>query len=71
MNRIKPCPAMKDSGVEWLGNVLANREVRGLKSSAANGVDQTNYSICERWVKSGLVFSRWSRRVRVVGGIVR
>ena len=68
MNRIKPCPAMKDSGVEWLGNVLANREVRGLKSSVANVVYQTNYSICARWVKSGLVFSRWSRRVRSFGG---
>ena len=44
MNRIKPCPAMKDSGVEWLGNVLTNREVRGLKSSTANDVYQTNYA---------------------------
>ena len=71
MNRIKPCPAMKDSGVEWLGDVTKHWNVQQLKSSVANVVDQTNYSICARWVKSGLVFSCWSERVRVVGGIIR
>ena len=38
---LKPYPAMKDSGVEWLGNVPAYWDVERLKSSVVNVVDQT------------------------------
>ena len=38
---LKPYPAMKDSGVEWLGQVPAHWEVRRLKTIVANIVDQT------------------------------
>lgn len=37
----KPYPAMKDSGVPWLGEVPGHWEVRRLKSSMSNVIQQT------------------------------
>ena len=34
---LKPYPAMKDSGVEWLGEVPAHWEVRRLRRTSASG----------------------------------
>ena len=39
---LQPYPAMKNSGVEWLGEVPAHWEVRRLKSWLANIVDQAD-----------------------------
>jgi len=39
---LKPYPAMKDSGVEWLGKVPEHWEVARLKSRASNIIVQTN-----------------------------
>ena len=39
---LKPYPDMKDSGVEWLGDVPLHWEVRRLKASATNVIEQTN-----------------------------
>ena len=41
INGLKPYPELKDSGVEWLGDVPAHWEVRRLKALTANVVDQT------------------------------
>ncbi len=41
VDRLKPCPAYKPSGVEWLGHVPAHWEVRRLKALVTNVVDQT------------------------------
>ncbi len=38
---IKPYPAMKDSSIEWLGEVPAHWDVRRLKADVANVVEQT------------------------------
>lgn len=37
---LKPYPAYKDSGVEWLGQVPAHWEVRRLESFVTNSVEQ-------------------------------
>jgi type I restriction enzyme S subunit len=39
---LKPYPAMKDSGVEWLGEVPEHWEVRRTKSNVTNVIDQTS-----------------------------
>jgi type I restriction enzyme S subunit len=39
---LKPYSAMKDSGVEWLGDVPEHWEVRRVKSNVTNVVDQTS-----------------------------
>ena len=35
LRRFKPYPAYKDSGVEWLGEIPAHWEVKGLKRLAS------------------------------------
>ena len=37
MNHLKPYPSMKDSGVEWLGEMPDNRELRrpGLRKNTS------------------------------------
>ena len=40
--RITPYQNYKDSGVEWLGGVTKHWNVQQLKTSAVNGVYQTN-----------------------------
>ena len=42
INNLAPYPAMKDSGVEWLGEVPAHWEVRKLKSLMSNVNEQTS-----------------------------
>ncbi|MBI4205580.1 MAG: hypothetical protein HY527_11190 [Betaproteobacteria bacterium] len=37
--RVKPYPAYKDSGVEWLGEIPAHWEVRGLRSTVTIAAD--------------------------------
>ena len=62
--RIIPYQNYKDSGVEWLGGVPKHWDVQWLKTSVANGVDQTSRSRDARWMRSGRIFWCWSRRVR-------
>ncbi len=62
-------PAYKDSGVEWLGEVPAHWEVRRLKATMANIVDQTvllsdNHRVPDFYVAMEHVES-WTGQVRV------
>ena len=41
-NNLVPYPAMKDSGVEWLGDVPKHWDVLKLKTSVANIIEQTS-----------------------------
>ena len=64
ITNLKPYSAMKDSGVEWLGEVPEHWEVRRLKADVANVVDQTtDHSTSELYVALEHVES-WTGRIR-------
>ena len=67
ISELKPYPKMKDSGVEWLGEVPEHWEVRRLKDLVENIVDQTSERSNHEIYLALEHVESWTGRIREAG----